>query len=73
MEKYEKPDLTVLNDTVGNEPAPLALFFVVGPIIIAAAAVFLVVGAVYSAGAAVQLGTAIQGIHVVQTQVEIYS
>lgn len=60
-EKYEKPDLTVLNDN-GSEldPQPMGLFL--PPLFVVAAAVFVLVAGVYSVAGAVEIAAAVSGV-----------
>lgn len=67
MDKYEKPDLSVLNnDGNGVRPEPRTL--IIGPFVLVAGIAFIaiVAGGVWSVAGAVQLYAAVQGVQVTQ-------
>lgn len=72
-DKYEKPELSVINDdNNGLNPEPRA-FFVLGPVVFVAgiAAVAVLAGGVYQVAGAVELYAAANAITAVTTQTTV--
>lgn len=68
-EKYERPDLTVLNDS-GGEPDPQPMGVVLPPLVLFAgiAAVVVILGGVYQVAGAVELYAAATSVTAITTQ-----
>ena len=72
-EKYEKPELSIINDDEGPASPKAVLFFILGPIFLVAgiAVAAAMAGVVYQVGAAIELAAAATNITAVSTQTSV--